>query len=121
MNNISAVDVLAVPVTLSVRTLLLLVRSQASWSCHWTLVRRNDDMSMSQDQFFETALSLPQPQRADLALQLLQSLDPPGEVVGEDAFAAELHGRIKAHRRGEIESVDLAKARQRLREHEAHR
>lgn len=36
-------------------------------------------MSISQDHVFETALSLPQPERANLAFQLLQSLDSPVE------------------------------------------
>jgi hypothetical protein len=36
-------------------------------------------MSMSQDHLFETALSLPQAERADLASQLLRSLEMQGE------------------------------------------
>jgi len=39
----------------------------------------NRSMSMSQDQLFETALSLPQPVRANLASQLRQSLDGPSQ------------------------------------------
>ena len=68
-------------------------------------------MSMSQDQFLETALSLPQSERADLAFQLLQSLDQPGEVVSSEEFGSELRGRIEAHRRGEIGSFSLEEAR----------
>lgn len=61
-------------------------------------------MSMSQNQFIETALSLPQSERADLAFQLLQSLEQPGEEIASDEFGAELHGRLDAYRRGELES-----------------
>lgn len=68
-------------------------------------------MSMSQDQLFESALSLPQAERADLAFQLLQSLAPPGEEVASAEFGAELHERIEAHRRGELQSFSLDEAR----------
>ncbi len=68
-------------------------------------------MSMSQDQVFESALSLPQAERADLALQLLQSLTPPGEEISSQEFGAELHQRIEAHRRGELRSFSLDETR----------
>jgi putative addiction module component (TIGR02574 family) len=64
-------------------------------------------MSITQAQVFESALSLPQPDRADLAFQLLQSLTPPGEEISSDEFGAELHERIEAHRRGELRSFSL--------------
>ncbi len=66
---------------------------------------------MSQDQVFETALSLPLPQLADLAFQLLQSFDFPGEEIGAAEFGAELRERIQAYRRGEIESSSLEETR----------
>ena len=68
-------------------------------------------MSMSQDQLFESALSLPQAERADLAFQLLQSITPPGEEVTSDQFGAELHQRIEAHRRGDLPSFSLEETR----------
>lgn len=68
-------------------------------------------MSVPQDQLFESALSLPQAERADLAFQLLQTLTPPGEEISSAEFAAELHGRIDAHRRGELPSCDLEETR----------
>ena len=73
-------------------------------------------MSMSQDQVFETALSLPESQRADLAFQLLQSLEPPGEAVTADEFALELHARIESHRNGTMGSSSLEEARAIIRE-----
>lgn len=71
----------------------------------------NRYMSMSQDHLFETALSLPQAERADLAFQLLESLEPPGEDVSSDEFAAELHERVEAYRRGEAASSSLEETR----------
>jgi hypothetical protein len=68
-------------------------------------------MDMSQDQFFASALSLPQPVRADLAFELLQSLVPAGEEIDPQAFGAEVHERIARHRRGELRSFSLEEAR----------
>jgi putative addiction module component (TIGR02574 family) len=79
-------------------------------------------MNMSQDQVFESALSLPQADRADLAFQLLQSLTPPGDEITPEQFGAELHQRIAAHRRGDLQSFTLEETRaiieQRLQERE---
>lgn len=68
-------------------------------------------MSMSQDQFFDTALSLPQSRRADLAFQLLQSLDQPGDEVTAEEFATELRERVVDYRRGELDSSSLDEVR----------
>jgi len=68
-------------------------------------------MSISQDQLFETALSMPQSDRADLAFQLLQSLDPPGEEVGAGEFGAELRERVAGYHRGETESCSIEETR----------
>jgi putative addiction module component (TIGR02574 family) len=68
-------------------------------------------MSMPQNPFFDTALSLPQAERADLAFQLLQSLEQPGDEVSSGEFGAELTTRIESYRRGEISSVTLDEAR----------
>jgi putative addiction module component (TIGR02574 family) len=73
-------------------------------------------MSMSQDQLFESALSLPQTERANLAFQLLQSLSPPGEQVTSEEFGAELHERVAAYRRGELQSFSLEETREIIRE-----
>ncbi len=71
----------------------------------------NPAMSIPQDQLFDFALSLPQAERADLAFQLLQSLAPPGDEITDDEFAAELHERIAAHRRGELQSFSREETR----------
>jgi putative addiction module component (TIGR02574 family) len=63
---------------------------------------------MPHEHFFETALSLPQSERADLAFQLLQSLDDSGDEVSAEQFGHELHARIDAYRRGELEGLSRA-------------
>ena len=68
-------------------------------------------MSLSQNQLFESALSLPQDERADLVFQLLQSLNAPGEEIPAEEFASELRGRVEAYRRGELKSFSLEETR----------
>jgi putative addiction module component (TIGR02574 family) len=68
-------------------------------------------MSTSPNPFFESALSLPLAERADLAFQLLQSLDRPGEEITAHEFGTELRDRVEAFRRGEIEGIGLDDAR----------
>ena len=64
-------------------------------------------MSSAPDPFLETALALPQSQRADLAFQLLQSLDPPGEEISAEQFGVGLRERVESARSGDIESRSL--------------
>ncbi len=68
-------------------------------------------MSSAPEPFLESALALPQSQRADLAFQLLQSLDPPGKEISTEQFGASLHERVKSARSGDIESHNLDEAR----------
>jgi putative addiction module component (TIGR02574 family) len=73
-------------------------------------------MSMPQDQLFESALSLPQSQRAELAFQLLQSLEPPGDEVSPEAFGVELQERIASYRNGTAGSSSLEETRDIIRQ-----
>jgi len=66
---------------------------------------------MSQNQLVETALSLPQSERADLAFQLLQSLEQPGEEITVEEFGAELRSRLEAYRQGEMEGYSREETR----------
>lgn len=68
-------------------------------------------MSIQQDHLLETALALPQEERAQIAFQLLQSLDPPGEEIAAEEFGADLRERVEAYRRGEISSLSLEETR----------
>ncbi len=71
----------------------------------------NSVMSTPLSPLFESALSLPQVERADLAFQLLQTLVPPGDEISTGDFTAELDSRVDAHRRGELASFSLDEAR----------
>ena len=71
----------------------------------------NREMSVSQEQLFESVLSLPQPVRAHLAFELLQSLDPPAEEIAAHELGAELQERIAAYRCGELRSFSLEEVR----------
>jgi putative addiction module component (TIGR02574 family) len=68
-------------------------------------------MSTAPNQLFESALSLPQSERADLAFQLLQTLVPSGDEIAPEEFATELHERVEAHRRGELPSFSIEETR----------
>jgi putative addiction module component (TIGR02574 family) len=73
-------------------------------------------MSTTHDSFFETALSLPTSDRANLAFRLLQSLELPGEEVSSDEFGQELRSRVEAYRRGEMPSYSLEEVREMMRQ-----
>jgi putative addiction module component (TIGR02574 family) len=73
-------------------------------------------MSTSSSDLFQSALALPQAERADLAFQLLQSLVPPGEEISADEFGAQLHERVAAYRRNELPSFSLEEARTIIRD-----
>jgi putative addiction module component (TIGR02574 family) len=68
-------------------------------------------MSMSQNQVFEFALSLPQSERADLAFQLLQSLEYPRDAISPEVFRDEIHKRVQGCRQGKIKGHSLDEAR----------
>ena len=74
--------------------------------------RDNRDMSTSPNPLFESALALPQEERADLAFQLLQTLTPPAEEISSAELADELRERVEAHRRGEQKSFTPDEARE---------
>ena len=73
-------------------------------------------MSLPENQLFETALSLPQTERRRSRFQLLQSLTPSGHEVSNAELGEEIHERIAAHRRGEIDSFSLEETRAIIRQ-----
>jgi putative addiction module component (TIGR02574 family) len=73
-------------------------------------------MSTTPNPIFESALALPDTDRADLAFQLLQTLAPDGDEISDHEFAAELHARVAAHRRGELQSFTIDEARAAINE-----
>jgi putative addiction module component (TIGR02574 family) len=73
-------------------------------------------MSTAPNQLFESALSLPQAERAELAFQLLQTLVPSADEISAEEFGAELRERVDAHRRGDLPSFSLEETRAIVRE-----
>ncbi len=56
------------------------------------------------------ALSLPADDRAALVLRLAESLDEQHDCDGEDAWAAEVAGRIETITAGTAETITIAQA-----------
>lgn len=75
---------------------------------------------LSEAEVVKEALSLPAPQRAQIAGRLLESLDDePFDPDAERLWAAEIEARAAAYDRGEVTAIDgdkvMEDARQRLR------
>jgi putative addiction module component (TIGR02574 family) len=68
-------------------------------------------MNISQHQVFEFALALPQSDRADLAFQLLQSLEAPCDERSFEAFREDLHNRVHDYRQGKVKDYALDEVR----------
>jgi len=58
-------------------------------------------MSLTTERILEDVLALPDDQRAELAVQLLQSLDREADPNAEEAWAAEIERRCAALDAGE--------------------
>lgn len=68
-------------------------------------------METAPSQIAAHALALPPAQRAELAAQLLGSLEHPGAEASAEQLGAELRERLEQHRRGELPSQSLDEAR----------
>lgn len=71
-------------------------------------------MSLTTERLLEDVLSLPENQRAELAMRLLQSLDREIDPDAEEAWAAEIERRCAAVDAGEITLSDWHDVRRRL-------
>jgi putative addiction module component (TIGR02574 family) len=58
----------------------------------------------------ETALSLPEEERSELALRLVESLDVAPEEDAESAWTKEVADRVEALRAGRAETIPLDRA-----------
>ncbi len=76
-------------------------------------------MSEHARHLLEEALRLPTRERAELAAQLLRSLDPqnsgPGEEGWEQAWTAEIMKRLRTVDQGEVPTIDGDEALKRVR------
>ena len=91
-----------------------------SWTytetCRTRAATYNHGMNMSENQVFESALSLPQSDRADLAFRLLQTLGDFDEEITASEFGIELHRRIDVYRRGELNGFTMDETREIVRQ-----
>ncbi len=62
-------------------------------------------MSPSVDDVFRAALALPPENRANLATQLLESLDAQAEAGVDAAWASEVESRLRSYERGETKAI----------------
>ena len=73
-------------------------------------------MSITAQRLFEQALGRGDEERAELALLILQSLEPADADAGE-AWAAELKRRIEALDSGVVETIPWLQVREKLLQH----
>jgi len=71
-------------------------------------------MSLTTEQILQDALALPDDQRAELAMRLLQSLDREIDPDAEEAWAAEIEHRCAALDAGETVAADWHDVRRRI-------
>lgn len=71
-------------------------------------------MSLTAERIIEDVLSLPEDQRAELAVRLLQSLDREIDPDAEEAWATEIERRCAAVDAGEITLSDWHDVRRRI-------
>ncbi len=62
-------------------------------------------MSISSKGVVKAALQLPEPERAQVVQELLNSLSPDAEQLIDDAWAAELDRRVAEFNKGDVDSV----------------
>ena len=62
-------------------------------------------MNTHSQQILDTALSLPESDRAEIAASLIRSLDPEGDSDVDAAWAEEIEQRIESIDRGEVKLV----------------
>jgi len=71
-------------------------------------------MSRAADSLLETALRLPESERADLAARLIESLDPSQDEGAGTAWAEEIRRRTEDLDRGRVRPIPWSEARRRI-------
>lgn len=71
-------------------------------------------MLLTTDQILQDALALPDDQRAELAMRLLESLDREVDLDAEEVWAAEIEHRCAALDAGETVAADWHNVRRRI-------
>lgn len=73
-------------------------------------------MTEETSQLLQAALRLPESERADLAVKLIESLDPPSGDDGEAVWSQEILQRIEELRTGQLKAVPWSEARRQILE-----
>ena len=68
-------------------------------------------MTRDAAQLLDEALRLPQPDRAELATRLIDSLDPAADEGVESAWASEIHRRLDDLDHGRVATIPWPEAR----------
>jgi putative addiction module component (TIGR02574 family) len=71
---------------------------------------------MSKRKVLEAALALPLDERADLAREIIASLDGPQDEGAGEAWTAEIQKRVRELENGSVELVNWPEAEKRVRE-----
>jgi putative addiction module component (TIGR02574 family) len=71
---------------------------------------------MSNRKLLEAALALPLDDRAELAREIIASLDGPPDAGAEQAWAVEIRRRVREVERGGVKAVPWAEAEKRIKE-----
>jgi putative addiction module component (TIGR02574 family) len=71
---------------------------------------------MSKSKLLEAALALPPDERADLAREIIASLDGPPDEGSAEAWRAEIERRLRDIEEGRVGTVPWSEAERRVRE-----
>jgi putative addiction module component (TIGR02574 family) len=72
-------------------------------------------MNAYTSQILKTALELPETEREEVAIELLESLAPDGEADHEAAWEAEIQRRIEDLRLGRVQGIPWEEVRRKMR------
>jgi putative addiction module component (TIGR02574 family) len=72
-------------------------------------------MATQSQQVLQTALALPETERAEIAASLISSLDEQADVAADAAWDAEIKRRLESIDRGEVQLVPWDDVMQELR------
>ncbi len=72
-------------------------------------------MNAHTSQILKTALELPENEREEVAIELLESLSPDGDADYDAAWEAEIQRRIDEMRSGRVQGIPWEEVRKKMR------
>ena len=79
------------------------------------LIRETDNMTIQSQELLQSALALPEVERAEIAASLIRSLDPEMDEDVDAAWASEIQRRLEEIDRGEVRLIPWDDVMQELR------